>query len=225
MHRVRLYFDFISPYSYLALTRAESFAREHGVRWEVRPVLYAALLEARGLIGPAEEPAKREYTARDVVRCADRMGVTLAGLPAHPFNSLAALRTACLFQEDARAIEIVARIGKRGWGLGLDLTDLTVLAGALEEIGIDAHDLPERIQAPGVKDLLRANTEAALGDGVFGVPSFVWEGELFWGHDRMDHLADRIAGRLASPEGRAVEIAARPRGADRKKRPRSVSRD
>ncbi|MGH7572749.1 MAG: 2-hydroxychromene-2-carboxylate isomerase [Gemmatimonadota bacterium] len=215
-HSVRLYFDFISPYSYLALTQVEAFGEEHGIAWTVRPILYAAVLERRGLIGPAEEPVKREYTTRDIVRAADRLGVPLVGPPEHPFNSLAALRTVCVFQEDPQALHLAVRLSSLCWGEGQPLTHLETLIAAVNECGLPAAGLAERIASPDIKERLRANTDEALKAGVFGVPTFVWEGELFWGHDRMPHLADRLEGRMGSPEERGKAIAGRPRGLERK---------
>ncbi len=215
MHSVFLYFDLISPYSYLALTQVERFGEEHGIEWTVRPILYAAVLERRGLIGPAEEPVKREYTTRDIMRAADRLGVPLVGPPEHPFNSLAALRTLCVFQDDPRALRLAVRLSSLCWGEGQPLTHPEALIAAVDECGLMAAGLAERIASPEIKERLRANTEEALGAGVFGVPTFVWNGELFWGHDRMAHLADRLEGRLASPEERGAALAARPRGAER----------
>ncbi|HKY61547.1 MAG TPA: 2-hydroxychromene-2-carboxylate isomerase [Gemmatimonadota bacterium] len=214
-HSVRLYFDFISPYSYLALTQVERFGEEHGTQWTVRPVLYAAVLDRWGLIGPAEEPVKREYTTRDIVRAADRLGVPLVGPPEHPFNSLVALRTVCVFQDDERALRLAVRLASLCWGEGQPLTHLETLIAAVDECRLPAAGLAERIASPEIKDRLRANTEEALEAGVFGVPTFIWEGELFWGHDRLEHLADRLTGRLGSPEERGRVIAARPKGAGR----------
>jgi 2-hydroxychromene-2-carboxylate isomerase len=181
----------------------------------VGPILYAAILERRGLIGPAEEPVKREYTTRDIVRAADRLGVPLVGPPEHPFNSLAALRTLCVFQDDPRALGLAVRLSTLCWGEGQPLTHPETLIAAVDEFGLMIDRLTERIGSPEIKQRLRANTEGALKAGVFGVPTFVWEGELFWGHDRMAHLADRLGGRLASPEERGAALAARPRGAER----------
>ena len=61
MHRIKFYFDFVSPYSYLALTRLAAFGARHGVAWEPQPVFYAALLDAHHLVGPAESRVKRHY--------------------------------------------------------------------------------------------------------------------------------------------------------------------
>ena len=70
----------------------DGFAAEHGIRWEMRPIVYAALLDAHGLVGPAETPAKRRYTFHDVVRTARHLGLRFEGPPTHPFRSLEALR-------------------------------------------------------------------------------------------------------------------------------------
>jgi 2-hydroxychromene-2-carboxylate isomerase len=222
--QVRLYFDFVSPYSYLALTQVERFGEEHGIEWTVRPILYAAVLDRRGLIGPAEEPVKREYTTRDIVRAADRLGVPLVGPPEHPFNSLAALRTVCVFQDDPRALRLAVRLFSICWGEGRPLTHPEILIAAVDESGLPAARLADRMASQEMKDRLRANTEEALDAGVFGVPTFIWEGELFWGHDRLAHLADRLAGRLASPEERGRVIAARPKGAERRRTSPPVQR-
>ena len=211
----RFYFDFISPYSYLALTQVERFGEEHGIVWTVRPILYAAVLERRGLIGPAEEPVKRAYTTRDIVRAADRLGVPLVGPPEHPFNSLGALRTLSIFQDDPQALRLAVRLSTLCWGEGQPLTHPETLIAAVDECGLPAAGLAERIASPEIKERLRANTDEALEAGVFGVPTFGWEGELFWGHDRMAHLADRLEGRLPSPQARGAAIAARPSGAER----------
>ena len=125
---VRFYFDFISPYSWLALMQAEEFARLHDVRWELHPVVYSALLDATGLLGPAEVPAKRRYTFHDVVRCAGQLGFRLTGPPEHPFRSLEALRTSCLFRDEPQALRLAMRLADTCWGEGRPLTDAAVLA-------------------------------------------------------------------------------------------------
>lgn len=218
-HSVRFHFDFISPYSYLALTQAESFGKQHDVEWQVRPVLYAAILEATGLVGPAEQPTKRQYTARDIIRAADLIGVPMIGPPAHPFNPLMALRTVCLYQDGPHGLELAVELASLCWGEGRPLTEYGVIEQALEATGLEKADLATRVNAPTTKAQLKANTSEALAAEVFGVPTFLWEGEIFWGHDRMAHLSDRLAGRLDSPETRARAWAAKPREAERSSSP------
>ena len=217
---VRVYFDFVSPYSYLALTRLAEFGARHEVAWEPAPVFYAALLDANHLVGPAETRAKRRYTLTDVLREAALQGVPLVGPPLHPFRSLEALRVATLFAGHPRALELSVALSTACWAEGRDLTDWGVLAEVVGRVGlepgdIDSESLAARASAPEVKRALQERTAAAIEAGVFGVPTFELAGELFWGNDRLDHLAARIEGRLPDLSERATVLEARPRGSDR----------
>jgi len=211
--RIPFFLDFVSPYTWLALMRAGEFEREHACRFDPRPIVYAKLLEAHGLLGPVETPAKRRYTFHDVARLAGRSGLRLTGPPEHPFRSLTALRVATLFRDDPRALSLCAAISAAAWSRGADLTQIDVLAGIVSDAGFDARDLPLRSAAPQVKEALRSSTAEAVAEGVFGVPSFAHEGRLFWGHDRMDQLAESLAGRIAKHvAGDAERMLARPIG-------------
>jgi len=219
-HDVILYFDLVSPYSWLALSRAEEFGERNGIAWELRPVVYAALLDAHGLVGPAETEAKRRYTFHDVARCAAELGLRFEGPPAHPFRSIEALRAVCLFIDRPHALALSAALARSCWVEGKPLTEIAVLSGVVAEVGLDPEDLERRIAEPRVKERLRRFTEQALATGVFGVPTFVYRDELFWGHDRMEALAHRIREPDSALGRRAEEMLARPRGADRRGRPR-----
>jgi 2-hydroxychromene-2-carboxylate isomerase len=199
VHDVIFYLDFISPYTWLALTQARTFGERHDVRWELRPVVYAALLDAHGLVGPVETPAKRRYTIRDVARSASALGLRLVGPPEHPFRSIEALRALTLFRDDPLALGLAVGLADAAWGEGRSLTDAAVLEDVVTSVGLDADRLAERIAATGIKEALRRSTEEALDRGVFGVPTFVYDDELFWGHDRMEQLARRIAERQPKP--------------------------
>jgi 2-hydroxychromene-2-carboxylate isomerase len=216
----RVFFDFVSPYSYLALTHLAPFGERHGIEWDPAPVFYAALLDANHLVGPAETLAKRRYTLTDVLRAAELQGVPLVGPPAHPFRSLEALRVATVFAGHPRALELSVALSAACWAEGRDLTDWGVLAEVVGRVGLDGgktepEGLAIRASAPEVKRALQERTAAAIEAGVFGVPTFELDGELFWGHDRLDHLAARADGRLSDLSGRASVLELRPRGSDR----------
>ncbi len=222
MRTIPFYFDLVSPYSWLALRQVETFAAHHGVAFSPRPVVYAALLEAAGLVGPVESPTKRAYTFTDVVRCARRLGLPITGPPAHPFRSLQALRVACLFRREQGGLALCAALAHAAWGEGRDLEDPSVLAGVVEAAGLPAGKLEERCRTPEIKEDLRRLTAEAVAAGVFGVPTFVLDGELFWGHDRLDHLADRLSGGLDDPRETAAALLTRPATAWRRGAPPSA---
>lgn len=168
------YFDFISPFAYLQWQRLRALPAPI----TYRPVLLAGLLAKHGQKGPAEIDAKRAFTYRHVQWKADRAGVPLVFPPAHPFNPLAALRLCIAAGTGADAIDALFdhlwRDGRRG-------DDAASLAPVAAALGID--DIAAAIAEPAVKAQLQANGERALAQGVFGVPTLVADGRLFWGED------------------------------------------
>ena len=219
MNTVRMYLDFISPYTYLGLAQAERFSAQHDVEWDLRPVVYGVLLDRAGLVGPVETEAKRRYTFRDVTRAAELLGVPMIGPPAHPFRSLDALRLLVAYAEDPVGLPLACTLAAAAWGKGQDLTRPEVLTELAEEVGANRRPVVEILSDPEIKLTLRTNTEEAIGAGVFGVPTFEYAGELFWGHDRLSHLAARLTGRLGSASAQAAMMEDRPRGIDRSSAP------
>jgi 2-hydroxychromene-2-carboxylate isomerase len=191
--QVEFWFDPISPYAWLA---TDSLARLEGAGLRVRfmPVLFAGLLKAHGNLGPAEVPAKRTYRFRDVMREAARRGMPFAGPPGHPFNPLTALRMCTALPEDAERRTLALTLIKACWERGEDISDAAVLVRLADAAGCDGNALLERAATPAVKQALAAATDAAIADGIFGVPTFRLDGELFWGGDRIETLLWRLDG-------------------------------
>lgn len=212
---IRLYFDVVSPYTWLALLEAGAFARRNGIIWDPRPVVYGALLGAWGLLGPVEVPVKRDYTVRDVARCARLLGRRLVGPPAHPFRSVEALRAFLLFRGTVPPLPLAVALADAAWGEGRDLTDASVLAEVVRRAGADPAGLEARLRDDGVKQELRDRTEEARGRGIFGVPTFEYDGRLFWGHDRLPHLEAVLQGRLPASPPEVEEVLRRPAGVRR----------
>lgn len=179
MSRIAWYFDPISPFAYLQWPRVRELARRHAV--DFRPVLLAGLLGHHGHKGPAEIAGKRLFTYRHVTWLARQQGVPLVFPPAHPFNPLAALRL-CLAAGNSP--DTIGAVFDWIWAEGNAADDAAALAPLGERLGI--ADVAAAIAAPEVKAQLRANTEAAIAGGVFGVPTLVVDGELFWGNDAFD---------------------------------------
>lgn len=189
---VTWYFDPVSPYVWLsagALARVEAA----GARVELQPVLFAGMLNAHGNIGPAEIAAKRAYTFRDVMRQAAQQGLTFAGPPGHPFNPLLALRMCTALSEHARRRFALALLS-RCWEHGDDISDPATLVRIAQGCELDGDGLVEAAQQADTKQLLAAETKRAIDAGVFGVPTFRYGDELFWGGDRVDALLWRLQG-------------------------------
>ena len=179
------YFDFISPFAYLQWQRLRTWGDRLAL--EPRPIVLAAVLGERGQKGPAEIPEKRLFTYRYVQWRADAQGVTLRFPPAHPFNPIASLRLciAC-----GCTPESVTAIYEHIWRDGLAGDTAGALAPVAERLGI--ADVEAAIGVPEVKAKLRGFTDAALGEGVFGVPTVSLEGHLFWGDDATPMLEDYL---------------------------------
>ena len=117
-----------------------------------------------------------------------------------------------------QSLALAVGLSEACWGAGRSLTDPAVREDVVTRTGLDARDLASRIARPEVKAALRSSTERALKRGVFGVPTFAFGEELFWGHDRLDELSRRLDGAPPEPSAELVaRMIARPSGADRKR--------
>lgn len=213
MHVVDFWFDPISPYAWLAARQLERIDTLASVR--VRPVLFAALLNHHGNVGPAEIPTKRAYTFRDVARTADRLGLAIEGPPAHPFNPLTALRACVSIDDDAKRRRLAIALMDAAWSVGRDLESIDVVRDVAARVGLDADAIVLATREPAIKQRLLDATQIAIAAGVFGVPSFVIEGEVYWGSDRLDALVHRLEGHRVD-EAKLARILARPSSATRR---------
>jgi len=177
MRTVRWYFDFVSPFSYLALWRLAEVAAEI----EYRPVLFAGLLGEWGQKGPAEIGPKRQWTYRFCQWQAAQLDIPFRFPAQHPFNPLHHLRLAIA---TGSTPPVVRRIFEAIWTTGADPADRAAFESLCGELNV----APDAITAPDVKAALRENTEQATARGVFGVPTFDVDGTLFWGVDAIDFL-------------------------------------
>jgi len=176
-------FDVISPFSYLGLKQLDRLPG--GTRVTFVPVLFGALLQHFGQLGNAEITAKRRFTYRFVLWRARQMGVPLRFPPSHPFNPLQAMRLIVAAGSDRRAVDCVF---DAAWKHGRDVSDPTVIGDLARELGVTEASLA----SPDTKQGLRTNTEWAIERGVFGVPMFAIDRELFWGQDAFDMVVDYL---------------------------------
>lgn len=191
---LRFCLDYLSPYAYLAWTRMPALAARHGRVVEPVPVLLAGLLNALGTVGPAEIPPKRVYVFKHTCRIAHEFGVPLVPPPSHPFNPLLALRVTAAVEDLEARSRLVSALYASTWGGGKGCETPEAVSAAIQAAGLEAPALLAAAQTPEVKNRVRRNTEEALAAGVFGVPSLLADGELFFGVDSLGHLEGFLRG-------------------------------
>lgn len=210
MKNLEWYFDFISPFSYLAMEQSHRLLQNVDVSF--KPVLFAGLLNHWHHKGPAELPPKRRYTMRYVQWLAHKHEIPLRMPPAHPFNPLNALRLSIVLHNDPDAIRAIFRFI---WRDGRRPDDPQSWHELIEQLGV--LDAAKRIAANDVKQELRANGRRALDLGVFGVPSLVVDGELFWGFDALDFVIDYLRNPAIFDSEEMRRITELPVGVERRK--------
>jgi 2-hydroxychromene-2-carboxylate isomerase len=196
---IRFYFDYISNNAYLAWLELPKIAAKHGRRIEPVPTLFAGLLGAHGQLGPAEIPAKGAWMFRNTLRKAAQLGVPLNAPIHHPFNPLLALRVSSLPASDAERARAITALFRAVWVDRQHVSEPAVVVRVLHEAGLPGARLVEEASGEPAKARLRADTEAAIARGVFGVPTMVVGDELFWGYDDFPFLDLHLAGRDPLP--------------------------
>ncbi len=192
---VQFYFDYISSNAYLAWLELPRLAARHGRSIETVPTLFAGLLGAHGQLGPAEIPAKAGWMFRNNLRKAALLGVPLNAPLHHPFNPLLALRVSSVPEAEEERSRAIGALFRAVWVERLHVSEAAVVERVLDAAGLRGAELVARAQSAEAKQRLRADTEAAIARGVFGVPTMIVGDELFWGYDDFAFLDLHLAGK------------------------------
>ena len=190
MKHINFYLDFISPYAYLAFEKLPQVLQSLSYSVSYKPILFASLLKAHGHMGPAEIPAKRDWTYRHVLWLAQAQGTPMVMTAEHPFNPIELLRLAVACNEAGQPNRWVCEtIFRHVWAQGgspLDPERMAALKAQLQPAGDPASE--------AVKARLKVNSDEALALGAFGVPALEVDGKLFWGLDGLPMLRDFLDG-------------------------------
>ena len=187
---IDFYFEFASPYGYLASLAIEEVAEKYGRQVHWRPFMLGAAFKITNSAPNMTIPMKGEYLSRDIIRCAKMMNVPIAIPDILPMNSLVAMRAFYWLNETKPEVSVkLAKAVFRGhWVEGRDLSSVDAVALEAEALGVDGNAFVEAVQHPAIKELLKRETQAAIERGAFGSPFFFVDGEPYWGHDRMDQI-------------------------------------
>jgi len=180
---IDFYFDFSSPYGYLASTQIDDLARRHKREVAWHPFLLGAAFKVTGQKPLVEQPLRGAYHAHDFARSARLLGVPFRLPEKFPFFGLAASRAFYWLSGDNRAKQLAKAVFHAAFGEGRDVTPIPVVAALARDLGIEG--LEQGIELPETKEKLRTVTDQAIAEGIFGSPFLIVDGEAFWGHDRL----------------------------------------
>ena len=191
---LEFFFDVGSPASYLAWTQLPALAAKHEAQLVYRPMLLGAVFQATGNSSPATVPAKGAYSRQDFQRFAKRYGVTLNHNPYFPINTLMLMRGATAYLGTADFERYLHAVFTAMWVDEQNMGQPEVVAAALQKAGLDPAQVLQRVQDPAVKEQLKTTTGEAIERGVFGAPTIFVGEQMFFGQDRLDFVAEALAG-------------------------------
>lgn len=189
---VEFYFDFSSPYSYLASTRIEEICARRGRSLEWKPILLGPVLKHHGKAALLLRPAENEYARVDLVRCAAWLEVPFKFPPRFPVNSLGPSRGYPFARDAGAGGAYCRRLFEACWGEGRDIGEPRVLDEVAGEIGLAIDPFRASLSRPEVKEWLRRETDGAISLGIFGAPTFLVGDQMFYGHDRLALLEQEL---------------------------------
>lgn len=195
---LELIFDFGSPNAYLCMKALPELLDRTGADLVITPCLLGGIFKATGNKAPmvqyAEAPAKLAYENLEMRRFIAKHGLSKFRINPHfPVNTLTIMRGAIVAGEEGTLDDYIDAVNRAMWEDGLKMDDQEVVAAFLSANGFDGPALLARTQEPGIKAKLIANTEAAVARGVFGIPTFFVEGEMFFGKDRLAQVEAALA--------------------------------
>ena len=187
---IEFYFDFSSPYGYIASEKIDALAAKHGreVRW--RPFLLGVVFKTTGSAPLTSVPIKGPYHLRDMIRTAKHLGIPYRHPAVFPISSVSPSRAFYWLdaKDPARAKALAQALYRAYFVDDVDISsaDNTVAVGA--KLGLNADEVRAGINDPAVKDRTRAEVEKAIAAGAFGSPYIIVDGEPFWGSDRLEQI-------------------------------------
>ena len=192
---IEFYFDFSSPYSYLASEMIDELAAKYGRQVKWRPILLGAAFQKSGLPLLVTVPLKGEYSLRDFDRSARFYGIPFKFPEKFPLATQTAARGYYwLHGKDCnQAREFAHAVFRAYWIAGRDVSDLAVVQEIAAGLGIDRDALTEAVAKPEIKERLKTETDGAIAKGMFGAPYMIVDGEPFWGADRLPQLEKWLA--------------------------------
>jgi 2-hydroxychromene-2-carboxylate isomerase len=186
------YFDYASPYSYLADSQLPALIERTGAEIVYRPVLLGAIIVESKNTPPPSVPAKARHLPVDLARWIKRYGLPWSPNPHFPMNSVRSLRAALVLLDEGGFRPYHDAMFRAVWAEGENAADPAVVGEVASSVGLDASRLLERIEEPAIKERLEADTASVVERGAYGLPTFFVGGEMFFGNDRLEFVEEAL---------------------------------
>ena len=186
---IEFYFDFVSPYTYLAHKRIMNIEKTENIKFIYKPILLGGLHNLRKITPAAFIKAKKKFTINDCEIVAKKFNIEFKFNDNFPINTLSLMRGALIVDKN-KIKKYIEKIFNAYWELNLDLSNKEIIEKILKELKIDKDQFFKKINEQKIKDLLRQLTQQAFNKEIFGAPTFVVNNKLFWGQDRLNYALD-----------------------------------
>ena len=180
------YFDFVSPYSFLAHKQIRKIEKKEGIKIRYKPILVGGLHNLHGIKAPAFIPAKAKHMIRDCKLIAAKNGVKFKFNSYFPIRSLNLMRGVFVAEEDNIKSYYIDSIFNTIWQDGLNMNDQVIVEKVLKNLNVNPKTFILRSTSSKIKDSLRKKTNDAYEKGIFGAPTFFVNNKIFWGQDRIE---------------------------------------
>jgi 2-hydroxychromene-2-carboxylate isomerase len=190
-NKIDFYFDFISPYSYLAHIRLKSLNKDNQLNINYKPILLGGLHKLGGITAPAINERKMKNMKNDCELIAQKNNIEFKWNDKFPINSLYLMRGYLFIHDDLKK-KYLNFCFNAYWKESMDILDEKFINKILTEIGIDKENFLNGINNLEIKDRLKKFTNEAFDNDIFGAPTFVVNKKIFWGQDRLDYALDEF---------------------------------
>ena len=190
---IDLYFDFVSPYSFISFQQIKLLKFKENFAFRLKPILLGGLHNLHKITAPAFIPAKAKFMIRDCKMVCDKYKISFKFNSYFPIKTVNLMRGVLIAEEDGIAYNYIDKIFEAMWISGFNLNDQEVIDKTLKNLEINPKTFSLRLSNQNLKDQLKKKTQEACDKGVFGAPTFLVNNKVFWGQDRLEYaLAESV---------------------------------
>ena len=182
------FFDFASPYSYLAHKQIRNIEYQHNIEINYMPILLGGLLKLAEIKAPAFIPSKAKFMIKDCKLFSEKFNIKFKFNSYFPIQSLNLMRGVLIARKENKINIYIDKFFDAYWKDGLNLNDQKIVDKILEDLDFNIETFKLKISEQKIKDELKKKTNDAFLKGVFGAPSFIINNKMFWGQDRLEFV-------------------------------------